>query len=327
MTKRKVLLLALAAGVVVSGARSARGSERRGARPPRPSLEDALAKLRVPPAWFGSTRVRYDIRRPWKEARREVRHLLGGNRLMARQGIKLTYLYVQKKDIGNGHEYPLYLFLGGEYAWALKEYRKRLEPKPTGPTHEYLAFASCYEHFRQHDKARETLETALERLPPPPYRIARRADVEAHLGWHCEVTGKEEEARKHYREAVRLYPLSRQKYGRHLLKKKADGVRTRLDIMEYRALDFKNLRDGTYEGSALGYKGDVKTVVTVRGGKIADIKVVHKEDIDQGATKIIPKRIIDEQGLAVDGITGATATTNAIVSAAFKALKQAGLKK
>ncbi len=102
-------------------------------------------------------------------------------------------------------------------------------------------------------------------------------------------------------------------------------MRTRLDLMEYRALDFKNLRDGTYEGSALGYKGDVKTIVTVRGGKIADIKVVHKEDIDQGATKIIPKRIIAEQGLAVDGITGATATANAIVSATFKALKQAGL--
>ncbi len=326
MTKPTVLTLALAAGVVASGARSALGLQGRGARRARPSLQEALDKLQVPPAWFEWTRVSYDTRKPWKEARRQVRRLLGGNRQMARQGIRLTYLYVQKRDIGNGHEYPLYLFIGGEYAWALKEYKKRLEPKPTGPTHEYLAFASCYEHFGEHDKARETLETALERLPPPPFRIARRADVEAHLGWHYEVTGKDNEARKHYRESFRLYPLSRQKYGRHLLKKKADGVKARLDMMEYKALDLKNLRDGTFEGSALGYKGDVKTIVTVRGGKIADIKVEHKEDIDQGATKIIPKRIIDEQTLAVDGITGATATANAIVTAAFKALKQAGLE-
>ena len=65
--------------------------------------------------------------------------------------------------------------------------------------------------------------------------------------------------------------------------------------------------------------------MTVRGGKIADIEIDHREDIDQGATRIIPQRIIAAQSLAVDAITGATATTNAVIGATFLALKQAGL--
>jgi uncharacterized protein with FMN-binding domain len=269
--------------------------------------------------------VDYDTSKPWKEAREEARRLLGGAADQARQGMKLTYLYLQKGDIGDGHEYPAHLFIGGEIAWALQVFEQRLASKPTGPTHEYLSLASCYQHFGEYEKAFAVLETALAKLPNPPWDIPRKADIESHLGGFYVVIGDTVKAKEHFRSAIELYPTSKQKFGRHILKKQAQHVQAKLEILEYRSLDLTQLQDGTYTGASLGYKGDVTATVTVIGGKITDIAIEHTEDIDQGATKIIPQRLIAAQSLEVDGITGATATTNAVIAATYLALKQAGL--
>ena len=58
---------------------------------------------------------------------------------------------------------------------------------------------------------------------------------------------------------------------------------------------------------------------------MAKIDIEHSEKIDQGATTILPERIVAEQNLQVDAITGATVTCNAITDAVFRALKRAGL--
>ncbi|MBE3134726.1 MAG: hypothetical protein IMZ55_14750, partial [Acidobacteria bacterium] len=74
----------------------------------KPSLAQALAGLKVPPAWFTTTATRYDTGNPWKDARIEIRRLLGlGDQDSLRQAMKLTHIYRQKNDIGNGHEYPM----------------------------------------------------------------------------------------------------------------------------------------------------------------------------------------------------------------------------
>ena len=88
------------------------------------------------------------------------------------------------------------------------------------------------------------------------------------------------------------------------------------------------LRDGTYTGKALGYsdKKDLAVTVTIRSGKISGVKVEHEEKIDLNATRIVPRRIVEKQSVPVDGVTGATITSQAIVEGAFEALKQAGLK-
>jgi urocanate reductase len=103
------------------------------------------------------------------------------------------------------------------------------------------------------------------------------------------------------------------------------SVQAKLELLEYRTLDLTHMKDGAYTGTSLGYCGDVEATVTVRGGQIANIEIEHREDIDQGATRIIPQRIVAVQSLAVDAITGATATTDAVIGATFLALKQAGL--
>ena len=45
--------------------------------------------------------------------------------------------------------------------------------------------------------------------------------------------------------------------------------------------------------------------------------------IEQGATRIIPARIVEKQSLSVDSITGATVTTQAIIDAVYNALRRA----
>jgi uncharacterized protein with FMN-binding domain len=292
----------------------------------KPSLQEALAKLKVPPDWFDSVKVNYDTTKPWKDARLEVRRLLGLGGDSAREAIKITYMYKQKNDIGNGHEYPMYLFMGGEYAWAIPEHVKFLAATTDEDTHSRLCFAACYRHFGESAKAIEVLNVAMERLPGPPWRIAREADVHDVLGDVYADMGDLAQARQHYEKAVALYPTSNQPFGRQELHRRAAKVQAKVDLLDRRAIESGQLRDGIYAGKSLGYNGDVELTVTIKSGKIADIQVKHEEKIDLGATVIIPERIIAKQSLKVDGISGATVTYDALVDAAFQALKKAGLK-
>jgi urocanate reductase len=125
---------------------------------------------------------------------------------------------------------------------------------------------------------------------------------------------------------VRLYPLGKPPYGRHLLPRRARKVQAKLDLLSLQSLAAATLKDGRYQHTALGYSGDVNLTVNISSGRIADISIQHEEKIDQGATTIIPQRIIDSQSLAVDGVSGATVTKDAIVTGTLEALRKAGLK-
>ena len=78
---------------------------------PSPSLQPTLAQLKFPPDWIAATPIRWDTNKPWKDARLEVRRLLALEDAFVRQGVKLTWLYAQKGDIGDGHELSMYLFM------------------------------------------------------------------------------------------------------------------------------------------------------------------------------------------------------------------------
>ena len=64
-------------------------------------------------------------------------------------------------------------------------------------------------------------------------------------------------------------------------------------------------------------------MVRLRGGRIVDVRLQRQEKIEQGATKIVPKQIIERESLAVDAITGATVTVQAIVEVVYRALENA----
>ena len=86
------------------------------------------------------------------------------------------------------------------------------------------------------------------------------------------------------------------------------------------------LKDGVYNGSASGYGGEIRVKVTVSNGKISDIKVESHSETPEYYDRcygIIPS-IISSQSTNVDGVSGATFTSNGIKAAVADALKSAG---
>ena len=89
------------------------------------------------------------------------------------------------------------------------------------------------------------------------------------------------------------------------------------------------LTDGTYSATKDGFQEGYETVeVTVKDGKIADVKVVESTDFPVTLTaapvKEIPAAIVENQSYNVDCVTGATFTSNAIKNAVKDCLDQAG---
>ena len=83
-----------------------------------------------------------------------------------------------------------------------------------------------------------------------------------------------------------------------------------------------------YSGAAEGRNGDVHVSVVYEDGKISAVKVgAHQETpgISDPAIAEIPARIVKEQSLTVDVVSGATLTSAAIIKAAERALAGAGV--
>ena len=84
---------------------------------------------------------------------------------------------------------------------------------------------------------------------------------------------------------------------------------------------------GTYTGVGTGKNGDVKVEVTFSANAIDSVKVVeHAETagISDGAIENVPAAIVEAQSLAVDTVSGATVTSEAILAAVADAVQQAG---
>ena len=88
---------------------------------------------------------------------------------------------------------------------------------------------------------------------------------------------------------------------------------------------------GTYTGVAKGHNGEVKVEVTFTENTIADVKVAaHSETLGLGygvtnaPIDAYPALIVEAQSLAVDAVTSATVTSNAVINAVADAVAQAG---
>lgn len=84
---------------------------------------------------------------------------------------------------------------------------------------------------------------------------------------------------------------------------------------------------GTYEAEAKGNNGPVKVSVTFSADAITDVQVVeHGETagLSDPAIEKIPAAIVENQSLAVDTVSGATNTSNAILTAVAECVTLAG---
>lgn len=120
----------------------------------------------------------------------------------------------------------------------------------------------------------------------------------------------------------------------------AEGKETTVEI---------KMKPGTYTGSAKGYAGIIVATVNVTENEIKEIKLentinedstikpdqpmfmmqnIAVRELDQifyDVEALLPQRIIEAQSLAVDGISGATSSSNGALMAIKNALKEAGV--
>lgn len=85
-----------------------------------------------------------------------------------------------------------------------------------------------------------------------------------------------------------------------------------------------------YQGHAPGFMGDLTVDVAVDGEKILGIWAVENTERfwkqpSESAVEVLSRRVVEEQSLAVDGVTGATFSSRAFLTAAQSALEDAGV--
>ena len=89
-----------------------------------------------------------------------------------------------------------------------------------------------------------------------------------------------------------------------------------------------NLRDGEYEGTATGYGGPLTVRITIKDGKLTDIKVISQTETPEyfNKAKAVIDKILSSGSVDVDSVSGATISSNAIKKAVADALHKAGSK-
>lgn len=84
---------------------------------------------------------------------------------------------------------------------------------------------------------------------------------------------------------------------------------------------------GTYEGNAVGKKGNVKVSVTFSSDAIENIEILESletEDLSYLPLHVLPQKILAAQSLAVDTVSGATFSSLALINAVADAAEAAG---
>ena len=86
------------------------------------------------------------------------------------------------------------------------------------------------------------------------------------------------------------------------------------------------LKAGEYTGTANGFGGEIKAVVTVAGGKITDVVLTgdkETKEIGGAALDQLQKAIIEKNSADIEVVSGATITSNAVIDAINLALNDA----
>lgn len=88
-------------------------------------------------------------------------------------------------------------------------------------------------------------------------------------------------------------------------------------------VDLANIPDGNYDGSYIAFPIDVEVVVTVDNHKISNIDLVKHTNGQGKMAESILGRVIENQTLQVDVVTGATYSSKVILKSIENALNDA----
>lgn len=110
-------------------------------------------------------------------------------------------------------------------------------------------------------------------------------------------------------------------------KKSQKSVKKEENIPSVKTISEKTVyKDGVYVGTGTGFGGELKVQVTIKDGKITDIKLLSSNDDAPYISKAqaLLKNIISGQTTNVDTVSGATYSSVGLINAVRDALSQAG---
>lgn len=96
-----------------------------------------------------------------------------------------------------------------------------------------------------------------------------------------------------------------------------------IKMVKVENIDFSKLKEGQYRGK---YQFDVikvEVLVNVKGQRIENIEILKHRNLKGRKAEVLPKRVLEEQTLNVDIISGATFSSKVILKAIENALKKA----
>lgn len=307
------------------------------------------------PDWMGKTRIAppetldldWPLQPPTKGWNNKVNmgqyiwDIVNPNPNRWRQGIKTV------KQILDSHESEPDLLqrdrqkLGMMYFQLLQDYPRAAywleQANVSGQTGPGVTLAECYWRLGNRDMAKKMLTQ--RSLPPGAIKLlaelgeidtARRL-AEAYAGTQTEPTaflliadafrilGNDKLAIQYYQRVVSSDKARNKDYRERFVGRAKDSIEA-IGLAD--KADVNKVANGKYRESSVGYNGPVEVEVVVSGKKISSVRVIdHKEKQFYSSIRDTPKQIVAKQSVhGIDGFSGATITSAAIVNASAKAL-------
>jgi uncharacterized protein with FMN-binding domain len=136
----------------------------------------------------------------------------------------------------------------------------------------------------------------------------------------CRLAGRYDDALRYYQKVLDSPD------GEGDIPRIKNRARANLEAIRlFEKLDLKRIPDGAYRSQSLGYEAPIEVEVAVKGGKIADVRVLkHREKQFYSAISDTTRKILEKQSVrGIDATSSATITSEAIINATAKALSGA----
>lgn len=180
----------------------------------------------------------------------------------------------------------------------------------------------CYEALRYEDKALALYGALWRQLRVHPSMFGRLILPQIHLriGNLHKKKGHLENAVAQYRsciEAVQALPEDVP----FIYRTPAAAAGVYLRQIQLGQIRLTEIKDGTYEGTGSGYNSFIRVRVEIKAGRIVHLYVLEFNDKKpRDAYVLIQQRILSEQRVEVDAVTGATVSSDGIKYAVEDAL-------